>query len=119
MLFMNGSAIYQIDLQICNQCVWDNHNSAPSVIRNCSPDLDFRCRCSVSRMQTVWLQVFPWLPSDQHTAIAGTKAEPAFIRKHNRSPLRHPMSSGLTLLTSKPATAWSQYRAPGSEFYLK
>ncbi|GFX19867.1 transposable element Tcb1 transposase [Trichonephila clavipes] len=100
---------YQTDQHVCSQCVWNNHESAlATVIGNCSPDHDFRCRCSVSRLQTVWLQVFPWLPSDQHTAITGTKAEPAFIRKHNRSPLHHPMSSGLTPLASKPAMAWSQ-----------
>ncbi|GFW23743.1 uncharacterized protein TNCV_2032861 [Trichonephila clavipes] len=89
----------QTDVQIRNHCVCDNHESAlATVIGNCSPDHDFRCRCSVSRLQTVWLQVFPWLPSDQHTAITGTKAEPAFIRKHNRSLLRLPVSSGLTSL---------------------
>ncbi|GBL74623.1 hypothetical protein AVEN_235524-1 [Araneus ventricosus] len=38
---------------------------------------------------------------NQHTAITGTKAEPAFIRKHNRSPLRSPMNSSLTPLTSQ------------------
>ncbi|GFW51878.1 soluble guanylate cyclase 88E [Trichonephila clavipes] len=29
----------------------------------------------VSRPQTVWLQVFPWPPYDQHLAITGTKVE--------------------------------------------
>ncbi|GFX36712.1 RNA-directed DNA polymerase from mobile element jockey [Trichonephila clavipes] len=45
------------------------------------PDHDSRCRSSVSGPQTVWLQAFFWLLSDQHTGITDTKAEPAFIRK--------------------------------------
>ncbi|GFY32783.1 uncharacterized protein TNCV_4638891 [Trichonephila clavipes] len=84
------------------------------------PDHDSRCRSSVSRLQTVWLQALSWLPSDQHT---GTKAEPSFIRKHNRSPLSPPMSSGRTSLASYTAMAWSQwntgYRARSLELYLK
>ncbi|GFY03020.1 uncharacterized protein TNCV_980251 [Trichonephila clavipes] len=79
----------------CGLYVWDNHESVPSVIGNCSPDHDSRCRSSVSRPQTVWLQAFHWSPSDQHTAITGTNAEP-FIRKHNRSPFHPPMSSGFS-----------------------
>ncbi|GFV65748.1 uncharacterized protein TNCV_4153841 [Trichonephila clavipes] len=64
---------------------------------------------SVSRPQIVWLQTFLWPPSDQHTVITGTKAEPAFIRKHNRSPLRPSMSSGLASLASQTAKAWNQW----------
>ncbi|GFU29700.1 hypothetical protein TNCV_4745361 [Trichonephila clavipes] len=45
-----------------------------------TPDL-----ASVSRPQTVLLQSLPWPPSDQYMAITGTKAEHAFIRKHNIS----------------------------------
>ncbi|GFX74357.1 transposable element Tcb2 transposase [Trichonephila clavipes] len=81
-----------------SQCHWDNHESAPGVIRNCSVDHDSRYRSSVSRLQTVLLQAFPWPPSDQHTAHTGTKAEPAFLRKHNRFLIRPPMSSDLTTL---------------------
>ncbi|GFX28318.1 uncharacterized protein TNCV_1125721 [Trichonephila clavipes] len=61
-----------------------------------------RARCvttavsNVFRQQRVGLQAYPWHLSVQHTAITGTKAVPAFPRKHNRSPLRPPMSSGLT-----------------------
>ncbi|GFV93613.1 RNase H domain-containing protein [Trichonephila clavipes] len=40
--------------------------------------------------------IIQWPPSDQHTAITSTKAEAAFIRKHNRTPLHLSMSSGLT-----------------------
>ncbi|GFV83269.1 hypothetical protein TNCV_1899951 [Trichonephila clavipes] len=36
---------------------------------------------SVSKSKTVWLQAFSRSPSDQHRAINGTKAEPAFIKK--------------------------------------
>ncbi|GFX79420.1 hypothetical protein TNCV_1715701 [Trichonephila clavipes] len=57
--------------------------------------------------QIVWLQEFPWLPSDQHTVITGTKAEPAFIKKRNIYQ-SCPMSSGLTLQASQTAMAWSQ-----------
>ncbi|GFX78133.1 hypothetical protein TNCV_5134811 [Trichonephila clavipes] len=46
-------------------------------------------------------------------------AEPAFIRKRNRSPLYPPMSSGLTPLASQMAMAWIQwntrYRTPDLE----
>ncbi|GFX54759.1 hypothetical protein TNCV_2556451 [Trichonephila clavipes] len=38
--------------------------------------------------------------SDQRTTITGTKTEPAFIRKHNRSPLRPPRSFELTPVAS-------------------
>ncbi|GFV69587.1 hypothetical protein TNCV_4064671 [Trichonephila clavipes] len=52
---------------------------------------------SMSRLQRVWLKKFPWPPSDLHTTITGTDAEPAFIRKKkNRYPHLPPMS--LTLL---------------------
>ncbi|GFV28305.1 uncharacterized protein TNCV_22301 [Trichonephila clavipes] len=81
------------------------------------------CRSSVSGSQTVWLQAFLWPPSEQHMAITGTKTEPAFIKKHNRSPLYPPMSSGLTPLTSQTAMAWSQWntrnRASDLELFLK
>ncbi|GFV70740.1 uncharacterized protein TNCV_2023041 [Trichonephila clavipes] len=75
---------------------------------------------NVSR-PTVWLREFPWPPSDQHMAITGTKAALTFIRKHNKSPLLPPMSSGLIPLQT--AMTWSQwktrYRAPGLELPLK
>ncbi|GBN80486.1 hypothetical protein AVEN_143961-1 [Araneus ventricosus] len=83
----------QTDVQTCSQGACDNHKSVPAVIGKCSPDHNSRCRSSVSRTQTCWLQALTWPPSNQHTAITGTKAEPAFIRKHNRSPRRPPMSS--------------------------
>ncbi|GFT13966.1 hypothetical protein TNCV_2615981 [Trichonephila clavipes] len=53
------------------------------------------------------LQAFLCPPSDQHTAITVTKAESAFIRKSNTSPLRLAMSSGLTPLVSQTAMSWS------------
>ena len=80
---------------------------------------------SVSMPQTVWSKVLPWPPSDINTAtaITDTMAEPAFIRKHNRSPLHPPMSSGLTQLASQTSMVWSQwntcYRVPGSELSLE
>ncbi|GFU75586.1 uncharacterized protein TNCV_2863011 [Trichonephila clavipes] len=64
---------------------------------------------NVSRPQTVLLQAFSWLPSDQRMAITGTKAESAFIRKHNRSPLRPQMNSGLIPMVSQMAMAWSRW----------
>ena len=113
----------QADVQIYSQCVWNNYESASAVIGNCSLDHDPRCRSRLSRPQTVWLQAFSWPSSDQHTAITGTKTESAFIKNHNRSPLRPLMSSGLTPLESQTAMAWSQwnarYRAPGSELFFK
>ncbi|GBN18147.1 hypothetical protein AVEN_191705-1 [Araneus ventricosus] len=66
----------QTDVQICSQGAWDNHESAPADIGNCSPGHNSRCRSSVSRKQTGWLQAFTWPPSNQHTAITGNKAEP-------------------------------------------
>ncbi|GBN32602.1 hypothetical protein AVEN_94565-1 [Araneus ventricosus] len=42
---------HQTDVQICSQGAWDNHESAPAVIGNCSPDHNSRCRSSVSRPQ--------------------------------------------------------------------
>ncbi|GFT41279.1 uncharacterized protein TNCV_1613971 [Trichonephila clavipes] len=87
--------------------------SAPAVTGNFSPDHNSKCMSSMSRSQAVWLQVFPWPPSNKHMTITGTKAEPSFIRKTNTSP----MSFRLTPM------AWSQqntcYRAPGSELSLK
>ncbi|GFU64702.1 uncharacterized protein TNCV_876251 [Trichonephila clavipes] len=75
---------------------------------------------SVSRLQAVRFQAFPW--PDQYTATTGTKAEPAVIRKHNRSPLRSPMSSGLTPQASQTSMAWSRlnirYMVPGLELSL-
>ncbi|GFX13218.1 hypothetical protein TNCV_2989821 [Trichonephila clavipes] len=61
--------------------------------------LDCRCRFNM----TVWWQAFPWPPSDQHTVITGTKPEPAFIRKHNKSHHHPPRTSGWTLLESQTA----------------
>ncbi|GFX66296.1 uncharacterized protein TNCV_342701 [Trichonephila clavipes] len=76
----------------------------------------------MSRPQTVWLHAFSWPPSDQHTTITGTEAEPALIRIHDRSPLRLPMSSDLTQ-ASQTAMAWSQWntccRAPDSDLSSK
>ncbi|GFU68317.1 hypothetical protein TNCV_834441 [Trichonephila clavipes] len=43
----------------------------------------------------------PLALSEQHTTITGPKAEPAFIRKHNISPLRSQMSSSVTALASE------------------
>ncbi|GFS94005.1 uncharacterized protein TNCV_4480551 [Trichonephila clavipes] len=91
---------YQTDIQICNKCIWNNHESTLAVIGNCSLSHDSRRRSCVSRPPTVWLQAFPWPPSDQHTVITGTKAESACIRKHNKSSLCSPMSSGLIPLVS-------------------
>ncbi|GBM29937.1 hypothetical protein AVEN_111241-1 [Araneus ventricosus] len=114
---------HQTDLQICSQGARDNQESAPAVIGNCSPDHNSRCRSSVFRPQTGWLQTLTWPASSQHTTITGTKAESAFIRKHNRSELRPPMNSSLTPLTSQTAVIWSQcnarYMVSGSELYLK
>ncbi|GBM06333.1 hypothetical protein AVEN_121376-1 [Araneus ventricosus] len=114
---------HQTDIQICSQGAWDNHESSPALMENCSPDHNSMCRSSVSRPQTGWLQALTWPPSNQHTAITGTKGKPASIRKHNRSPLRPPMSSNLTPLTSQTAVVWSQwnarYRASGPELSLK
>ncbi|GFX74244.1 uncharacterized protein TNCV_2912771 [Trichonephila clavipes] len=93
-----------IDVQFCNKCVWDNYENTSAVTVNCSPDHASRCRSSVSRTQTVWLQAFSFPPADQHIE----PAKPVFIRKHNRSPLRPPMSSGLTLLVSQMVMACSQ-----------
>ncbi|GFV43699.1 hypothetical protein TNCV_880251 [Trichonephila clavipes] len=64
---------------------------------------------SVSSLQTVRLQVFSWSPSYQHTANTDTMVEHAFIRKHNRSPLRPPMSPGFSLLASQMERTWSQW----------
>ncbi|GBL77817.1 hypothetical protein AVEN_153014-1 [Araneus ventricosus] len=110
---------HQTDVEICSQGAWDNHESASAVIENCSPDHNSRCKSNVSRPQTYLLQALNWAPSNLQTAITDTKAEPAFIRKHNRSALRPPMSSSLTPLTSQTAVVWSQwnarYRTSGSE----
>ncbi|GFV99571.1 uncharacterized protein TNCV_5079351 [Trichonephila clavipes] len=100
---------YQTDAQICSLCVWNNHENASAVIRNCSPDHDSRCRSTSSRPQTIRFQEFPWSPSDQHTVIPDTKVEPAFIRKH-RSPLGPSMSSGLRSSASQTAMTWNAVR---------
>ncbi|GBL98108.1 hypothetical protein AVEN_84604-1 [Araneus ventricosus] len=109
-------------LTICRAC-WVTTESAHAVKGNCSPDHNSRYRSSVSRLQTGWLQVLTWPLSNQHTAITGTKAEPAYIRKHIRYPLRPPMGSSVTPLTSQTAVVWSQwnarYKASGSELSLK
>ncbi|GBN49768.1 hypothetical protein AVEN_36004-1 [Araneus ventricosus] len=101
----------------------DNHESVPAIIGNCSPDHNSRCRSSVSRQQTGWLKALTWPPTNQHKAITGAKVQPASIRKHNRFPLRPPMSPSLTPLTSQTAVVWSQwnarYRASDSELSLK
>ncbi|GBM83764.1 hypothetical protein AVEN_28478-1 [Araneus ventricosus] len=114
---------HQTDVQVCSQGAWDNHESAPAVIGNCSLDHNSRCRSSVSRPQTDWLQELTWPPSNQNMAITGTKEEPTFIRKHNRSPPRPPMSSSLTRLTSQTAVVSNQwnalYRASVLELSLK
>ncbi|GFX33995.1 uncharacterized protein TNCV_911971 [Trichonephila clavipes] len=92
MLFMNVSTIELPDWHGNIQSVF----KSASVIGNCSPDHDFKCRSSVSELQTL-----AWPPSDQH------KAEPALIRKHNGSPSHPSMSSGLTPLASQTAMVWS------------
>ncbi|GFV65011.1 hypothetical protein TNCV_763531 [Trichonephila clavipes] len=48
--------------------------------------MNSRFRSSVSRLQTMWLLTLPWPPSDQHTALTGTKAEAALIRKQISTP---------------------------------
>ncbi|GFT08531.1 hypothetical protein TNCV_5024311 [Trichonephila clavipes] len=45
----------------------------------------------------------------QNMAITATKAEPAFIGKHNLSTLQPPIIFGLTPLASQTAMTWSQY----------
>ncbi|GFW59181.1 uncharacterized protein TNCV_2781121 [Trichonephila clavipes] len=80
------------------QCVWDNHESDPAVIGYFPTDHDSRCRFSVSMLQTVCLQAFLWSPFDQHMGITGIRAEPAVIKKYNRSPIHPSISSGLTPL---------------------
>ncbi|GFV75117.1 uncharacterized protein TNCV_3189701 [Trichonephila clavipes] len=113
----------QLETDLVISLVKYNQESAPPAIRNFFPNHDSRSRSSVSRLQTVWLQAFPWPPSDQHKASTGTKAEPVFIRKQNRSPLHPPLSSSLKLLASQMAMARSQwntrYRAFDSELSLK
>ncbi|GFW53870.1 hypothetical protein TNCV_2446621 [Trichonephila clavipes] len=52
-------------------------------IRSGLTEIDSQRRSSVSWPQKLWLQAFPWPLSNQHTAIAGTNAEPAFIRNHH------------------------------------
>ncbi|GFV09738.1 uncharacterized protein TNCV_2597931 [Trichonephila clavipes] len=110
-------AVLSYQAEIFSQLVWDNYESAPAVLGNCSPDHDSGCRSSLSRLHTVWLRVFPWPPSDQHMAITGTKVGPAFFRKHNRSSFRPPTSFFLTPLASQTSMAWSQwntrYMVPG------
>ncbi|GFW92251.1 uncharacterized protein TNCV_3541371 [Trichonephila clavipes] len=96
--------IGQIDVQYYNQCFGENPESVLAVIGNCLPDHDSWCRSSVP--SSIWLYALPWPPFDQHAAITSTKAETAFIRKHNKSPLRFPMSFGLTLLALQTAMAW-------------
>ncbi|GFX53372.1 hypothetical protein TNCV_2946121 [Trichonephila clavipes] len=55
--------------------------------------------------------------------ITVTKAEPALIRQHNKSPLRSPTSSDLTPLALQTTMALSQwntrYRELGWELFLK
>ncbi|GFV07207.1 uncharacterized protein TNCV_1165411 [Trichonephila clavipes] len=59
------------------------------------------------------LCLVPWPPSDQHIVITGTKAVHAFIRKHNRCPLRPPLASETAMSRN------THYKAPGSELSLK
>ncbi|GFU23207.1 hypothetical protein TNCV_3516321 [Trichonephila clavipes] len=65
--------------------------------------------------------MFPWPPTDQHTAIPGTKTKPAFIR--NATDLLPPVSLGLpprALQTAMACSQWNtRYRAPGSELSSK
>ncbi|GFV67306.1 uncharacterized protein TNCV_3670611 [Trichonephila clavipes] len=100
----------------------DNHESYPAVIGNCFPRHDSRCRSSVSRPQTVWLQAFPCHLSDQHMTITGTKPEPAFRKQHNISPLRPSLSFGVIPLASQMVVARNQgntrYRKLYSELSL-
>ncbi|GFV79384.1 uncharacterized protein TNCV_1903561 [Trichonephila clavipes] len=60
---------YETDVKICSQCVWDNDESAPTVIRNCSPGQN----SGVGPICLGHIQLQN--PSDQHTAINDTKAE--------------------------------------------
>ncbi|GBM77763.1 hypothetical protein AVEN_231572-1 [Araneus ventricosus] len=114
---------HQTDIRICSQGAWDNHESVPAVIGNCSPDHNSRCKSSVPRPQTGWLQSLSWPPSNQHTVMTATYAGPTFIIKHKRSLLRPPMSSSSTPLTSQTSVVWNQwnarYRASGWELSLK
>ncbi|GFX47726.1 hypothetical protein TNCV_699801 [Trichonephila clavipes] len=32
----------QTDIQICSQCIWDNHESTPAVMGNYSPEHDYK-----------------------------------------------------------------------------
>ncbi|GFW28325.1 uncharacterized protein TNCV_4639921 [Trichonephila clavipes] len=106
---------YQTDVQICSQCVWDNHESARAVTAYCSPGLGLVC---LGQRQFDFRR-----SSGLLLTMTGTKAELVFIRKHKRSTLRPPLSSGLTPLASQVAMAWSQwntrYRVHGSELCLK
>lgn len=77
---------HQTNIQICNQSEWDYHECTPAIIGNWLTDNNSRYRFSVSRPQISWLQAFSWPPSNDNTAIAGTKPEPIFIRKYNRFP---------------------------------
>ncbi|GBM80886.1 hypothetical protein AVEN_52359-1 [Araneus ventricosus] len=58
--------IARLNLHICSQGAWDNHESAAAVIGHFS-----RCRSSVFRPKKGWLQALTWRPSNQHTAITG------------------------------------------------
>ncbi|GFU42637.1 uncharacterized protein TNCV_1545111 [Trichonephila clavipes] len=85
--YNNDVELPDLLISLLCQRVWNNE-SAPAFIGNCHS----RCRFSVSRPQIIWLQAFHSPPSDQHTAITGSKSEPSFMRKHNRSPLHPPMN---------------------------
>ncbi|GFX15838.1 uncharacterized protein TNCV_1061601 [Trichonephila clavipes] len=91
------------------QCVSNNREMAPASLRKCSPVQDAKCRSRMYRPQTVCLQEFSRPIFDQHIAITVTMAEPAFIRKCKRSPLRPPMRFGVKPLTSQMAMTWSQW----------
>ncbi|GBO13207.1 hypothetical protein AVEN_87012-1 [Araneus ventricosus] len=91
-------------LTLCRACLVTTAEIAPQII---TPSVGPEC---LGR-KLVGCRPSPGLLLTKHTAIIGTKAEPAFIRKNNRSPLRPPMSSSLTPITSQMAVIWNQWNA--------
>ncbi|GBM42758.1 hypothetical protein AVEN_81584-1 [Araneus ventricosus] len=77
---------HQTDVQICSQGAGDNHESAPAVIGNCSTDHNSRCRSSVSRPQTGWMQASPGLLLVAYMCFSR-------IRNYNNSSVRQQMAS--------------------------
>ncbi|GFV98309.1 uncharacterized protein TNCV_622681 [Trichonephila clavipes] len=76
-------------------------------------------KVELSGPKTVWMQAFPWPPSDQHMTIPGTKAEPDFIGKHNIStPSSNELRLGTTGVTngnsleSVDCTLWGAWLVP-------